>query len=332
MLFLILGSLCLLDNGAFAQRGANCVSCTNCAVCAERSFYSVGTFRVDINLSGCKGGSAISWACCKGSTTNALNDGFCNLYNCDAELSNWDLDKEKCDETSTISFLVPSSATSITLQLHDGNFLGNIEPSFCSQSPGACCGGTSGACSNAPSGACQIMIDILESCPTRRECDTDSDCHRFDDTCATGRCNVESGVCSQELRPEGAVCRPALDLCDVPETCTGHSAECPTDLRNDHGYTYKCGLDQYLCAVEPSDLTMNGNAYRLGSCGIGTAGRFIQLPWPACVSQCIHNICPNNKYLSNFALAKCNVNSGYWDCTMKQNVDPLNFITTCPYQ
>lgn len=31
------------------------------------------------------------------------------------------------------------------------------------------------------------------------------------------------------FRPKGTVCRPAVDLCDKEETCTGDSAECPED-------------------------------------------------------------------------------------------------------
>jgi fibronectin type 3 domain-containing protein len=41
---------------------------------------------------------------------------------------------------------------------------------------------------------------------------------------AAGFCGTGSG-----LKPAGTLCREAVDLCDVPETCDGVSADCPAD-------------------------------------------------------------------------------------------------------
>ena len=44
--------------------------------------------------------------------------------------------------------------------------------------------------------------------------------------CLTGTCDPQRGC---EPQPAGTVCRPAAGPCDVAETCTGATAECPAD-------------------------------------------------------------------------------------------------------
>jgi DNA-binding beta-propeller fold protein YncE len=67
---------------------------------------------------------------------------------------------------------------------------------------------------------------------------------RVDDTCGNGQvdegepCDLGEGangdpssccVPGCQLRPAGEVCRPAIDECDIADTCTGAAASCPAD-------------------------------------------------------------------------------------------------------
>ncbi len=286
-----------------------------------------------IDVNSCKG-SSISWACCKGSQSpgaTMLLNSFCNLYHCDSPtLGDWELEKNKCNTVSALEYLVPVGAVSILVQIHDGKFVGNVP---CAQQ-GACCGGSGTSCPNAASGVCETTID-LSTCHTMRECTVDADCHHLDTPCASGKCSVE-GLCGKTLHPQGTTCRPALDACDVSETCSGVSDQCPADLRKDDGYSFKCGTTQYLCGLEGSDLTQNnGKAWVIGSgseksCTIGTGNTIVQLAWPHCVTQCLETLCPNQKRISNYALTSCNVTNGNWECDEKKDV-PYDYVPVCPY-
>lgn len=308
-----------------------CIDCSNCAICTSKSFYDTGVVKVTIDVGSCKG-SSISWFCCRGSQKPEMtSDSFCDLYHCNSPtLEDWESEKNKCNTVSVLEYLVPTDATSIIVQLHDGQFNGNVA---CT-TPGACCGGSGTSCPSATSGVCQTTID-LSTCGTMRECTTDSDCDHLNTACASGSCSAE-GLCGKTLHPQGTVCRPALDPCDVSETCSGVSDQCPDDLRNDDGYSFKCGTTQYLCGLEASDLTLNnGGAWVIGTanakpCVIGTGVSVVQLPWPHCVTQCLETLCPNQKRISNYALASCNVTNGYWDCDQKTDV-PYDYVPVCPY-
>ena len=49
-------------------------------------------------------------------------------------------------------------------------------------------------------------------------------------TCATLACDQHDGTCKpSSFAPPTTVCRAAVDVCDVAETCTGSSATCPAD-------------------------------------------------------------------------------------------------------
>lgn len=314
------------------SRGA-CTFCENCAICSDSSPHPtlVGFNVLTIDLTNCKDdASTISWACCKGSDAN-VGGGSCELYDCNNpdHINGWEPHKSKCNEVTEISFVVPNNATSITLQLHDGRFLGTVDPR---DPPLPLCGGSGTSCSGAVSGVCQIVLNI-SSCVNAVEpdCVSDDDCDLLDDSCAYGAC--DNGQCVRHLKPAGTVCRPAMDLCDHTETCTGFDVTCPVDLRKDHAYTFKCATRQYLCAVTPAQLTTNanGNNNYLGTCGIGSAlGGFVELPWPECATSCISYVCPNNRYLSNYALATCIPSTGLWNCTAKVDIGvPSGPI--CPY-
>ena len=62
------------------------------------------------------------------------------------------------------------------------------------------------------------------------------ECSGFDDACAIGICNPETGACEQDVAtPSGSLCREAANDCDVEEVCDGISPQCPVDLCSEVG-------------------------------------------------------------------------------------------------
>jgi len=66
---------------------------------------------------------------------------------------------------------------------------------------------------------------------TPSNCSSDADCDDHNpctvDRCATGTGGVK--FCDSVPGNAGTMCRPSVGVCDVPETCTGTSRECPAD-------------------------------------------------------------------------------------------------------
>lgn len=88
------------------------------------------------------------------------------------------------------------------------------------------------------------------------ECDPGS--NRNSPCCDATTCKLKSGaVCdpgtsscctsSCQYAPSGQVCRPAVnDQCDIAETCTGSSGDCPEDKTKPDGTS--CGDNGLACA------------------------------------------------------------------------------------
>jgi hypothetical protein len=129
----------------------------------------------------------------------------------------------------------------------------------------------------------------------------------------------------------GTTCRAKADECDIPETCDG-SRFCPgTDVRRDHGYSFKCARDCFVCAVEPEKfVNAKGKSWELGGCNVGACSNFIVLQWPECVSQCINSLCPNNRGLSNAEVFTCDKPTGNWQCDYKLEGSQVA-QGVCPY-
>jgi hypothetical protein len=145
--------------------------------------------------------------------------GACNLIDCDGTK---DLSNAKCDEVTYFMYEVPESSTSVTIQLHDGKFIGNKD---CS-ARGACCGGSGSSC--AATGVCETTID-LSTCPGQPECEYDHDCDHLDHDCSEGLCQM--GKCVEMKSAAGTVCREAEGVCDEPATCDGTLPTCPPNKK-----------------------------------------------------------------------------------------------------
>ena len=90
-----------------------------------------------------------------------------------------------------------------------------------------------GFCEKCEGGSCVLQAgeDVKGECP--------------DEACATGLCNG-AGACG--LQPPSYECRTSVGVCDLPEHCTGISAECPPDLKS----TAECRASAGLCDLAES--------------------------------------------------------------------------------
>jgi hypothetical protein len=156
---------------------------------------------VQLSTSQCKSGT-ISWAACRSSSGGSGNT--CSLESCDGTK---EVTANKCNEVTTISFNVPAGATSMIVQIHDGQFAGTKSCSGVGIGYGKCAGGSKGSCKSATSGVCEVDFD-LDSCPApppppkRRQCVENGVTHEDGDTweleephCGTCTCHDGATSC-----------------------------------------------------------------------------------------------------------------------------------------
>lgn len=143
-LFFLLGaSVTRTALGADVCRDCDCYECTGDKVVN-------GERIITISSESCKS-SAISWQCCLGSSGGG--DGSCYVTSgCNKE------GKQKCEGVNSFDLKVPSDATSVQIQGHDGRFTGF------ETADKARCGGTpnGGSCGKDSNGVCTKSVDISE--------------------------------------------------------------------------------------------------------------------------------------------------------------------------
>ncbi|KAI8472081.1 MAG: hypothetical protein J3K34DRAFT_216437 [Monoraphidium minutum] len=190
------------------------------------------------------------------------------------------------------------------------------------EGPEVVCRGSAGACDPAemcPGNSPTCPADVLQNstfvCRTSAgPCDPAETCPGDGPDCGTDK-----------KHPSTYTCRGAANKCDVAEMCDGTSDACPVDQAKTQGYTVKCATTIYMCAIPYSlPKVVNGNSFSLGGCTLGTANKresmlaLSQLPWPACMNQCIKSPCEDNQRgVSNMVFYDCVPSSGNWACNSK---------------
>uniref|UniRef100_A0A8C5CBK3 Disintegrin and metalloproteinase domain-containing protein 11-like n=1 Tax=Gadus morhua TaxID=8049 RepID=A0A8C5CBK3_GADMO len=88
------------------------------------------------------------------------------------------------------------------------------------------------------------FLEVGEEC----DCGSYLECSRSGGACCK-KCTLthdamcSTGLCCRDCRYElrGSTCRGAVGDCDIPETCTGDSSECPHNVHKLNGYTCQTG-------------------------------------------------------------------------------------------
>ncbi|XP_062893276.1 disintegrin and metalloproteinase domain-containing protein 11 isoform X1 [Mobula hypostoma] len=84
------------------------------------------------------------------------------------------------------------------------------------------------------------------------DCGTAAECSKVGGNCCkkctlTHNAMCSNGLCCRDCQyePRGAICRQAMNDCDIAETCTGDSSQCPWNVHKLDGYS--CDNDQGRC-------------------------------------------------------------------------------------
>ncbi|XP_034271957.1 disintegrin and metalloproteinase domain-containing protein 11 isoform X5 [Pantherophis guttatus] len=92
------------------------------------------------------------------------------------------------------------------------------------------------------------FVEAGEEC----DCGSFAECSKSGGNCCK-KCTLthdamcSDGLCCRECKyePRGVTCREAVNECDVPETCTGDSSQCPPNVHKQDGYF--CENEQGRC-------------------------------------------------------------------------------------
>nr|ABQ01132.1 carinatease-1 [Tropidechis carinatus] len=133
------------------------------------------------------------------------------------------------------------------------------------------------------------LVEVGEECDCGSPVDCQSACCNATTCKLQHEAQCDSEECCEQckFKKTGAECRAAKDDCDLPESCTGQSAECPTDsfqrnghpCQNNQGYCYngKCPIMTNQCTdlwgpgvnVSPDEcFTLKQNVPECGFCRI----------------------------------------------------------------
>ncbi|XP_038653926.1 disintegrin and metalloproteinase domain-containing protein 22 isoform X3 [Scyliorhinus canicula] len=92
------------------------------------------------------------------------------------------------------------------------------------------------------------FVETGEEC----DCGSQTECNKEGGNCCikctlTKEAKCSNGICCEEcqFQQNGFECRKEVNDCDIPETCTGNSSECPPNVHKMDGYI--CDNDQGLC-------------------------------------------------------------------------------------
>jgi len=86
-----------------------------------------------------------------------------------------------------------------------------------------------------------------------------------DNPCTLDQCDGVNPTCQHPAGHAGAECRAAAGECDVAETCTGTSADCPADTKKSPGTA--CTDDGNSCTLDQCDGTHNDCQHPAGNAG-----------------------------------------------------------------
>ncbi|GAX23323.1 hypothetical protein FisN_27Lh097 [Fistulifera solaris] len=113
------------DEGLDDDKCWTCEQSSGCFECLSKSDNADGTMTVEIDFSGCKNEANIGWACCTGSNgpDGVFQEGDCDVPDSGCFGTNnrgRNPDGSKCENVSAMFVVVPSDASSVVINTHDG--------------------------------------------------------------------------------------------------------------------------------------------------------------------------------------------------------------------
>lgn len=162
----------------------------------------------------------------------------------------------------------------------------------CRTSAGVCdvvetCTGASGSCPvdgfAASTVTCRAAVDECDqldrctgsgpSCPADAKKPNGTACTADPNPCTLDQCDGSSNACQHPAGNAGAVCRIALNECDLTETCTGLLTSCPADTVKASGTP--CTDDGNVCSTDSCNGTIGAPACDHPPGNIGTTCRAV---------------------------------------------------------
>ncbi|KAF7236571.1 Disintegrin and metalloproteinase domain-containing protein 11 [Varanus komodoensis] len=118
------------------------------------------------------------------------------------------------------------------------------------------------------------FVEAGEEC----DCGSLAECSKVGGNCCKKCTLTHDAMCSDGLccrgckyEPRGVTCREAVNECDIPETCTGDSSQCPPNLHKQDGYF--CDNEQVRAGVSEAVAKLGiASAMHCGDVNNGTAG------------------------------------------------------------
>lgn len=200
---------------------------------------------VTVDVSGCKDEGKISWACCTGSNT-----GDCVFSECEGEQ---DGTRVKCNDVSSLTVSVDASATSITINAHDGKAKGTADPNT------ALCGGNDNSGPGCQedgttfSKYCLVDVEIPEaSCGCTIDEEVRAACVPTD--CEDKTYNTDTCECETTLKEVGTLCGEQENMsecrlaskCDAEGSCVAPTAADAIGLKcRDKDTDNDCDVDDF---------------------------------------------------------------------------------------
>ena len=223
-----LGTVCQTDanaggSGTVSGTGVSSMTTRDWQVMAHEMGHNFGAIhdcQQNCRLSGSLARQSSGAVCCPSSTSTCFNQ------------QNFIMDPVSAPDASVFSSCTVGNICSL---------LGRGLGSQCIVQPGQRTTLSAQQCGNGilePGEECDAGPDGSNCCSRDCKLTSGSLCDPQSSTCCTSSCRYA---------PSSQVCRPAVDnRCDTSETCSGTSADCPADTRQEDGAS--CGSNGLVCA------------------------------------------------------------------------------------
>jgi hypothetical protein len=338
------GGRCTLDNPPSCSISSISESSSYSYVSGSTVWYNTagtGSFTVNVNANDNEGISFVRFLTTVSGGVDDSTPPYSRTYNWDSAdtfsgsstVTVFDTINQQgtCTFTVTRDTIAPSTTASfsgsysITLTRSDNSGGSGVATTYYCTDITNTCNPTnvySSTISTSCSGCCYIRYYSIDRVNNQESIKSSS----FGPTCG---CECTSGLCCDGCNylPSGTVCRASTDpVCDPAETCTGSSANCPSDYVRPSGYDCgNCktcdgsGNCNYLCSGSESSCECIGDAcidcsnYFGTACDYGTCTIGQRPSWSCSSGSCTYS-CYNDPGCTCDNDGVCDAGETYANC------------------